>query len=173
VRGKAKFRSLVAAGNVADYLDRISAISKATADDDYVFTTAKGKSTATLYATPVLTLLTESGLLRSSSGKRRCTYCFRHTYATFRLSEGVDVYFLAKRMGTSVKMIEEHYGHITLVKNAERILQGLPGWEPITAVPQVLAETGPAHAETANAQAVKSKATNTRPYSKSSRGRGK
>ena len=31
-------------------------------------------------------------------------------------------------MGTSVKMIQDHYGHITLLKNAERILQGMPGW---------------------------------------------
>ena len=42
--------------------------------------------------------------------------------------EGVDSLFLAKQMGTSVKMIEDHYGHITPTKNAERILQGLPGW---------------------------------------------
>jgi len=39
------------------------------------------------------------------------------------------VYFLAKQMGTSVKMIEDHYGHITPVKNADRILLGLPGWQ--------------------------------------------
>jgi hypothetical protein len=31
----------------------------------------------------------------------------------------------------SVKMIEDYYGHITPAKNAERILQGIPGWEPI------------------------------------------
>ena len=74
-------------------------------------------------------LLTEAGLLHSSSGSRRSTYCFRHTYATFRLTEGVDVYFLAKQMGTSVKMIEDHYGHITPVKSADQILKGLPGWE--------------------------------------------
>jgi hypothetical protein len=54
----------------------------------------------------------------------------------------VDVYFLAKQMGTSVKMIEDHYGHITPVKNAERILQGLPGWEPIAALPQAEAKSG-------------------------------
>jgi len=54
----------------------------------------------------------------------------------------VDVYFLSKQMGTSVQMIEDHYGHINPVKNAERILQGLPGWEPIAAAPQVVAETG-------------------------------
>ena len=26
-----------------------------------------------------------------------------------------------------------HYGHITPVKNAERILQEIPGWEPVKA----------------------------------------
>jgi len=90
-------------------------------------------------------------------GGRRSTYCFQHTYATFRLSEGVDVYFLSKQMGTSAKMIEDHYGHVNPVKNAERILQGLPGWEPITAAPKVLAETGRVDAETAKDQAIKSK----------------
>ena len=45
--------------------------------------------------------------------------------------EVVDVYFLAKQMGTSVKMIEDYYRHITPAKSAERILQGIPGWEPI------------------------------------------
>jgi hypothetical protein len=48
--------------------------------------------------------------------------------------EGVDVYFLAKQMGTSVKMIEDYYGHITPAKNAERILQGIAGWEPIAEI---------------------------------------
>jgi hypothetical protein len=51
------------------------------------------------------------------------------------LTEGVDGYFLAKQMGTSVKMIEDHYGHVTPVKNANGILQGLPGWDPIAAAP--------------------------------------
>lgn len=136
VRGKGKFRQLVAANHVAEYLERIRAISKATKDTDFVFTTAEGKRAATMYHGIIETLLIDSGLLLSSSGSRRSTYCFRHTYATFRLTEGVDVYFLAKQMGTSVKMIEDHYGHITPVKNAERILQGLPGWEPISAAPQ-------------------------------------
>jgi integrase len=158
VRGKDKFRNLVAASNVADYLERIRAISKATGPDDFVFTTSTGKRAETLYAGLIETLLTESELLRSSSGSRRSTYCFRHTYATFRLTEGVDVYFLSKQMGTSVQMIEDHYGHINPVKNAERILQGLPGWEPITAAPQVAAETGRVNADVAKTQAAKPKA---------------
>jgi hypothetical protein len=39
-------------------------------------------------------------------------------------------YFLAKQMGTSIRMVEDHYGHITPSKNADLILQGIPGWEP-------------------------------------------
>lgn len=94
-----------------------------------MFCTEEGGMSRTLYYSLIERLLIESGLQASSSGARRSTYCFRHTYATFRLTEGVDVYFLAKQMGTSVKMIEDHYGHITPVKNADRILLGLPGWQ--------------------------------------------
>lgn len=135
VRGKAKQRILVAAENVATYLERVRGISKATKDEDFVFTTDNGASAKTLYYGLIKELLEASRLLNSSSGKRRSTYCFRHTYATFRLTEGVDVYFLAKQMGTSVKMIEDHYGHITPVKSADQILKGLPGWEAVAPAP--------------------------------------
>ena len=158
VRGKDKFRQLVAASNVADYLERIRAIAKATGPDNFVFTTAQGKRAGLLYRSLIEDLLTQSDLRLSSSGSRRSTYCFRHTYATFRLSEGVDVYFLAKQMGTSVKMIEDHYGHINPVKNAERILQGMPGWEPMAAAPQGVAETGRVNADEATTNTAKPKA---------------
>lgn len=141
VHGKKKYRDLVAPSSVAGYFDRIRAISKATGDDDFVFSTVTGERSRMLYYDVIERLLTESGLLLSSKGKRRSTYCFRHTYATFRLTEGVDVYFLAKQMGTSVKMIEDHYGHVNSVKNADRILQGLPGWEPIADAPKDSADS--------------------------------
>lgn len=141
VRGKGKHRNLVAASSVAGYFDRIRAISKATELDNFVFTNEKGEAARTLYHSLIERLLMESGLTHSSSGSRRSTYCFRHTYATFRLTEGVDVYFLSKQMGTSVKMIEDHYGHVNPVKNADRILQGLPGWEPIVAEPEPSADS--------------------------------
>jgi integrase len=154
VRGKGKHRSLVAAKSVDEYLNRIRSISKATKTDDFVFTNFKGVASKTLYYDLVETLLEDSELLKSSSGKRRSIYCFRHTYATFRLTEGVDVYFLAKQMGTSVQMIESHYGHINPVKNAERILQGLPGWEPVA--PDVQAQATSGGVNTGAAQAKKS-----------------
>lgn len=136
VRGKDKYRDLVAPISVFGYFERIRAISPATGDTDNVFTTNKGKPAKSLYASPIEVLLKKSNLLFSSSKSRRTTYCFRHTYATFRLTEGVSEYFLAEQMGTSVKMIEDHYGHINAVKNADRILQGLPGWEPIADAPE-------------------------------------
>jgi site-specific recombinase XerD len=38
-------------------------------------------------------------------------YSCRHFYATKRIEEGVDVYLLADQLGTSIGMIESHYGH--------------------------------------------------------------
>lgn len=155
VRGKDKFRELVAAHNVAEYLDSVKKLfieakklrlakakkteplkdeSLEPKPDDFVFTAHTGKSAIHLYQSLIEDLFTQSGLLISANGSRRSSYCFRHTYATFRLTYGVDVYFLAKQMGTSVQMIEDYYGHITPAKNAERILQGIPGWETITEV---------------------------------------
>jgi hypothetical protein len=79
------------------------------------------------------------------------------------------VYFVSKQMGTSVQMIEDRYGHINPVKNAERILQGLPGWEPIAVAPQVLPATGRVDAGAAKARAARSKATKERDSSSSAK----
>jgi integrase len=131
VQGKDKSRNLVAPKSVLDYLERVRAISKATKPDDRVFTTSTGKPTKTLYYSMIRDLLDEAGVRDGQNGVPRSTYCFRHTYATFRLSEGVDVYFLAEQMGTSVQMIEDHYGHVNTVKHADRVLMGMGGWEPV------------------------------------------
>jgi integrase len=39
-------------------------------------------------------------------------YGLRHTHATDLLRNGLNVKFVAKRLGTSVKMVEDHYGHV-------------------------------------------------------------
>jgi len=131
VQGKGKSRSLVAPKSVSDYLDRIRAIAKKTAPNDRVFTTIDGKPTQSLYKHLIDDLLTRADLRMGPGGTIRSTYSFRHTYATFRLGEGVDVYFLAEQMGTSVKMIEDHYGHVNTIKHADRVLQGMSGWDPV------------------------------------------
>lgn len=135
VTGKDKMRQLVAPVSVGEYLERIRAISKATEPDDPVFTTIDGKPVSTLYKALIRDLLITAKLRDGPSGIPRSTYSFRHTYATFRLSEGVDVYFLAQQMGTSVKMIEEHYGHVNAVKHADRVLHGMGSWEVLPSDP--------------------------------------
>jgi integrase len=55
-------------------------------------------------------LLKEAGVLYASDGKRRVPYSLRHTYATMRISEGVNIFQLAANMGTSVEMIDDFYG---------------------------------------------------------------
>ncbi len=129
--GRGKSRKLVAPQSVGDYLERIRSTAKATKPDDSVFTTSTGEPAKTLYKNMIDDLLTQASLRDGSNGVPRSTYCFRHTYATFRLSEGVDVYFLAEQMGTSVKMIEDHYGHVNSVKHADRVLMGMGGCEPV------------------------------------------
>ncbi len=131
VSGKGKTHRVVAPSSVSDYLERIRKISAATGPDDPVFSTRNGKSDKTLYKHLVDAMLDNAKLTNGPQGIPRSTYCFRHTYATLRLSEGVDVYFLAEQMGTSVKMVEDHYGHVNTVKHADRVLQGMGNWDPV------------------------------------------
>jgi len=155
VQGKGKSRNLVAPKSVGDYLERIRGKSKAKGPDDRVFTNVTGKPAKTLYNSLISDLLKEAKLREGTLGVPRSTYCFRHTYATLRLQEGVDVYFLAEQMGTSVHMIEQHYGHVNTIKHADRVLQGMAGWE----VPQP---------EPGDTKAKASKAAATRDQSKKS-----
>jgi integrase len=133
VSGKGKSRKLVApvVQNAGEYLERIRACGAATGPNDFVFTTSTGKTTRSLYKHLIDEMLDYAELRDGPQGIPRSTYCFRHTYATLRLSEGVDVYFLAEQMGTSVKMIEEHYGHVNTIKHADRVLQGIGNWNPV------------------------------------------
>jgi len=129
VRGKGKARRLVAPANVAEYLERLHKIAKVTGPDDHVFANSEGKRDSFFYARMVREMFIDAGLLRGPAGTERTTYCFRHTYATLRLSEGVNDIMLAEQMGTSCQIIQEHYGHIHPVKNADRILIGMQTWE--------------------------------------------
>lgn len=61
-------------------------------------------------------------LIDPTSGNHRTLYSLRHMYATFALTYNrMSVYTLAKHMGTSVAMIEKHYGQIILRNNAAEI----------------------------------------------------
>ena len=139
VRGKGKFRELVAPMSVATYLDRIyelmderlKELKRTATPDDHVFLNWNGEPAKTLYSALFDDLLSDkhTNLLVSANGKRRSLYSFRHTYATFRILNGTDSFKLAQQMGTSAKEVQETYAHVTPSANADVILQGIPAWE--------------------------------------------
>jgi integrase len=50
--------------------------------------------------------------LAAAGVAHRRIYDLRHTYATWSLAAGVDIFTLARRMGTSLQMIDRTYGHL-------------------------------------------------------------
>ena len=58
------------------------------------------------------TVLKEAGIELDRYGEKRTIYSLRHTYATFQLQDGVNHYALACNMGTSIRMLEQFYGHV-------------------------------------------------------------
>lgn len=54
-------------------------------------------------------VLEELNLKVDRQGNRRTLYSLRHSYISFRLLEGADIYQIAKNCRTSVEMIEKHY----------------------------------------------------------------
>lgn len=136
VRGKGKSRQLVAPmANVGKFLQRLRDIPiqdkpVTHAPGDPVFATYAGEPMGEEYWRYVAHLLDYAELRYGASGITRSIYSFRHTYATIRLTEGVDALLLADQMGTSVQMLQEHYGHVNTVKHADLVLQGMSDWAP-------------------------------------------
>ncbi len=54
-------------------------------------------------------ILVELDLKFDREGNPRTWYSLRHSYISFRLLEGADIYQIAKNCRTSVEMIEKHY----------------------------------------------------------------
>ena len=67
-------------------------------------------------------LLNAVNLKFDRDGKPRTFYSLRHTYICLRLTEGADIYQVAKNCRTSVEMIEQHYAaHIANTINASAV----------------------------------------------------
>jgi integrase len=50
--------------------------------------------------------------LRAAGLEYRRPYDLRHTNATFSIAAGISLFALARRMGTSLEMIDKTYGHL-------------------------------------------------------------
>jgi integrase len=69
-------------------------------------------------------LLNEVEVKLDSDGNSLTVYSLRHSYITWRLKAGVNVYQLATNCGTSVAMIETYYAHARSHEFAEELTKG-------------------------------------------------
>lgn len=67
-------------------------------------------------------LLKQAEIKKDRDGKARTAYSIRHTYICMRLTEGANIYELAKNCRTSVEMIQKYYApHIKTIISAGAI----------------------------------------------------
>jgi len=134
VSGKRGRRTLIARHHTEIYLERLFkrqphlnkyvTLEKLLAKkiNEPIFRLTSGETTKNLAGT-FRVLMRESGLDKDRMPKqKRSLYSLRHTYAhEVLMRDRMDVYTLAKQMGTSVKMIELHYGHLNPTLKADVI----------------------------------------------------
>jgi integrase len=117
VQGKTGKRLVVCQPGVEKYFDDIRTRKNHTGPDDYIFCNADGETIKNW--TGFNAMLRAAGIEYDTDGNRHTLYSLRHTYATFRLQNGTNVYWLKKNMGTSVAMIERHYGQTNVLVGIE------------------------------------------------------
>lgn len=109
-------RTVPVRGAALDVLRQLDA-ARTTEADGFVFTGAKGGRVAVDYLTKRLQTLAE----RAGVGKQVSAYSLRHAYGTRMASAGVPLLRLAKLMGTSARMIEKHYAHLSAEGGADDV----------------------------------------------------
>ena len=91
-------------------------------DDDWLFRMPDGSKIITLID-QFNAFLKHIKLTHNSTGEKYTLYSLRHYYAV-RSLERTDVYDVARNMGTSVRMIEQHYGKHSITPERARKLSG-------------------------------------------------
>ncbi len=110
--GKAR----TAISRIGATFERLKKLSKHTKDNDYLFVDNDTgmQINKDVYYKNWKAMLKGTGLDKAHN--EIVYYSLRHTYATWQLYKGVDVYSLSKVMGTGVAQIEAHYGQIEIDK---------------------------------------------------------
>ena len=121
VRGKTGQRVVIPRVRVAMFLDRLSRLYDGADSGDLVFRMRDGSAVTTLID-QFNVVLALAGLTHNSAGEKYTLYSLRHFYAVQALTKGIDIYAVARNMGTSVKIIEDYYGrHATPVESAGKL----------------------------------------------------
>ena len=121
VSGKTGARVVIPRVAVARYLDRMRQLRGSVTDDDWVFAMSDGSQIITLID-QFDKVLINAGLTVNSSGAKFSLYSHRHFYAVMAIQSDIDIYTIARNMGTSVAMIEQYYGrHATPATRAAKL----------------------------------------------------
>lgn len=112
------FTRLAVRQGIGENLDQaIEAKSEA-----WVFATSAGVRPNSLHTSFELLLADADMRVDPTTGKNRSLYSLRHSYATMSLMDGqMDMHTLAKQMGTSIGMLEQHYSKMTATMAADRL----------------------------------------------------
>ena len=128
VDGKTGVREVIArTSDVRLYLDRILQLSvdvwgENPSEESFIFCHPDA-SPIRSFKKGFASLIKHRDVEFDRDGNRRTLYSLRHTYATFRIYEGVNHYVLAQNMGTSVEMIEKYYGHTSTLAQADELMK--------------------------------------------------
>lgn len=117
VKGKTGERDVVCQPGTEVYLESQRKRGYHTKPDDLIFCHEDGNPIK--YLKGFNNLLKAAGMELDGQQRKRTIYCLRHTYATQRLENGTNVYWLKQNMGTSVAMIEKHYGQTRVLAGIE------------------------------------------------------
>jgi integrase len=75
-------------------------------------------------------------ILRGLEIRPRKPYCTRHSFISIGLTNGVNIKWLAEYCGTSVAMIEKHYGRYVRNDGAEQLQKLLGTVTPTVTLPE-------------------------------------
>ena len=112
-------------GMRGDVLTRIKSYSNYTKPNDYVFVdnNSGNQMTRDYYYSAWKFMLKETGL--AMGVKEISYYNLRHSYATWRLYDGVSSRALCENLGTGLKYLEEHYGQMQTKVMRDSLTKGI------------------------------------------------
>lgn len=129
VIGKTGSREVIFQQQAETYIDRLldlrkEELNETPSDAEFVFCKKDGSSIQS-FKKSFQSLIEFSGVNKKRNGMTRTIYSLRHFYATMRLSNNVSPWLLAKNMGTSVEMLDKHYGQTINSELANQITKTL------------------------------------------------
>lgn len=123
VRGKTGARIVVPHIDAKKVIDDNLARRGNPGPNEWLFAMADGGQVSNLSDQFDL-LLKMSSLTHNAAGSKHSLYSLRHFYAVRAISRDINVYTIARNMGTSIQMIEQYYGRHAMTTSQATKLGG-------------------------------------------------